>query len=149
MRLALWGYHCAACLISRRSQNVASLPAGEFEALFLSIAVQLTRQFRHPKSSLELLRSPPCFSNRLLNLSRGACFAAVGLLSKPKKATGQPKDICYRWQLDINSSESSLETESVGLTELGSEGPFRSQRSAKTVDVDRVIAKGSQQQIPP
>jgi hypothetical protein len=80
---------------------------------------------------------------------RGACFAAVGLLSKPKMPQGQPKDICYRWQLDINSSESSLETESVRLTELGSEGPFSVTEAQKSVDVDRGTAKGSQQQIPP
>lgn len=95
-----WAYHSPACLISRSSQNVASLPAAHFEALFLFIAVQLTRQFRHPKSSLELLRSPPCFSNRLLNLSSAVhVLQLLGCCQSPKchKANPRTSVIAGNW----------------------------------------------------
>jgi hypothetical protein len=68
----------------RRSQNVASRPAGQFETLFLSIAVLLTRQFRHPQKVLwhallsALLQSA-------LNISSATHVCSCWAPSQPKR----------------------------------------------------------------
>lgn len=62
----------------------------------------------------------------------------------PRRPQDQPKAICNRWQVDINSSESSLETESVGLTELGSEGQFSVAEKRK-----KLLTLTGEQEIPP
>jgi hypothetical protein len=75
---------------------------------------------------------------------RDACLQLLGSVTAQEMPQDQPKDICYRWQVGINSSESSLETESVGLTELGSEDSFSG--AEKRISLLTLTAE---QQIPP
>jgi hypothetical protein len=70
-----------------------------------------------------------------------SCWAPFTAQEMPQD---QPKGICYRWQVGINSSESSLETESVGLTELGSEDSFSVAEKRKSL-----LILTAEQQIPP
>jgi hypothetical protein len=59
-----------------------------------------------------MLRSLPRFLQSAVNISSATHgLQLLGSVTAQEMPQDQPKEIGYRWQVGINSSESSLETE--------------------------------------